>query len=97
MLVQSMRIARSFDPLDPLETEAALAEMTSAIATMYFEDVRDLDIRHLWSREGLHYFRVNWWCELRDAGPRVRRSAFVCVEHDAAGYRITDATRREAA
>jgi hypothetical protein len=96
-MLLSMQVSKRRESFDEYEPEAAQWEMVSAIAAMYFEDARDLDVRHLWTRGDLNYFRVNWWHESAAGAARVRRSAFVVVECQATGYRIVDVTHREAA
>lgn len=97
MLLQSMQVPKRRESFLEFEPEAALWEMVSAIAAMYFEDARDLDVRYLWTRGHLSYFRVNWWNESALGAARVRRSAFVVVECQSDAYRIVDVTHREAA
>ncbi|MEW6253063.1 MAG: hypothetical protein AB1716_20685 [Planctomycetota bacterium] len=85
---------------DPGRPEAAAApntaEMSAAIAAVFFECPARLDTRHLWTDGRLSYFRVNWWT-VRDGATQICRSAFVVVQTDRHGWRIRELTRRNAA
>lgn len=97
MLRQPLHATRRHDVSDPFDRDAALSEMSLAIAAMYFEDLRRLDIRYLWTRGSQSFFRVNWWQDVVSGAARVRRSAFVVVEEHAHGYKVIDVTQRRAA
>ncbi len=97
MLRQPLHATRRHDVSDSFDRDAALSEMSLAIAAMYFEDLRRLDIRYLWTRGSQSFFRVNWWQDVVSGAARVRRSAFVVVEEHAHGYKVMDVTQRRAA
>lgn len=97
MLTQDHDTDERREQLDPLSIAVELDEMTSAIAAVFFDDARHLDVRYLWSRGTQRFFRVNWWRDAAGGSPRVLRSAFVRVEPHGPGYRVSDVTRREAA
>ncbi len=67
-----------------------VADIGSAIAALMFENPADLDIRHLWTRGGVAYFRVNWWTTAAHREPRIRRSAFLRVTCRRHGYEIRE-------
>jgi len=45
-----------------------------------------MDIRDLWTRDGVHYFRVNFWRRRGPDDPYIWRSCFVRVEVTRRGY-----------
>ncbi len=66
----------------------SLTEMRAAIAAVLFANARDLDIRLLWLHHPTTCFRVNWWTNSTQDGPRIRGSAFVRVTRLAGGYYV---------
>ncbi|MBW7907274.1 MAG: hypothetical protein LC135_11475 [Phycisphaerae bacterium] len=75
-----------------------LFECRQTIAARYFEVAERLDVRHLWTREGVSTFRVNWWKSDPLTGERwIYRSAFVAVEAKLDGMIVLDQTRQKAA
>ncbi len=97
MLPETTAAEIEIDPLDASSTLEVPNDVQEAIASFFFEHPRALDVRCLWTRGALSYFRVNWWTEGTTHPPRVRRSAFVVVETCEHGYRIREVTRRDAA
>ncbi len=67
------------------------------IAAAYYESEATLDVRHLWSRGGNHFFRVNW----RHVGGRhdggIYRSVFVAIDESSGAPVISDLTAGRAA
>ena len=60
--------------------DIALWQCRRAITAEYSNVSGRIDIRWLWSCNGVHYFRVNWWELCRGGlGQRIWRSAFVSV------------------
>jgi hypothetical protein len=97
MLTQTIESEDVGDLRDLPEPEQTVSEMRMAIAAVFFEDPHTLDVRYLWTRGPLSYFRVNWWVTATTKPPHIRRSAFVVVETGEYGYRIRDRTQRHAA
>lgn len=83
--------------LDAVMGPETLEAFRRLIAAAYYENAAALDVRHLWSRGGGHYFRVNW----RHVGGRhdggIYRSAFVAIDESSGAPVITDLTAGRAA
>jgi len=79
------------------EAEVATLSARHAVAGTYFRVPGRMDIRELWRRDGVHYFRVNFWKFRPDGDPYVWQSAFVAVEHTPAGPVVRELTLRRAA
>ena len=79
---QTNRISEFFDEL---------VDVRGAIAAKFFELSGRMDIRELWSRDGMHYFRVNWWKFRSDCSEQcISRSAFVTVVENENGLAVSD-------
>ena len=81
---------------DECPTRRELDDMRAAIGAVYFEDPADLDIRLLWTRGAVSYFRVNWWIVRADVNAHLRRSVFLRVTGGPDGYRVQEQTPRAA-
>lgn len=69
--------------------DATLSVREAAIVEAFAGTCGRIDIRWLWSRSDVHYFRVNWW-RLRPDQPElhyIARSEFVAVD-GAGGVRV---------
>jgi hypothetical protein len=71
----------------------ALREARWAISAEFCDVAGHMDVRWLWSRNGVHYFRVNWW-RLRGTGFEryIWRSAFVTVAEAESGMVVRETT-----
>lgn len=75
-----------------------LEECRRAIADLFYDDGRRLDVRRLWTRGDVSTFRVNWWStDLASGDARIRRSVFVAVRRTPGGLEAYDCTRPHAA
>ena len=74
------------------------AQYRDAIAAEYYENPERLDIRTLWNRDGVHYFRVNWW-KLREnlVESYIARSVLVAVDETQTGLRVREVAPPKAA
>jgi crotonobetainyl-CoA:carnitine CoA-transferase CaiB-like acyl-CoA transferase len=92
MAMDAERTAGEARPTLPLDE-------VKALIAQHFPTARgSMHIRSLWSRNGVHYFRVNWWRELPYDASYIGESAFVAVEEMADGsLQIRESNRRSAA
>ena len=98
MLPQQAEHEGASDRAEYMNWESAgLRQMRTAIAAVFFEDPRQLDIRHLWVRGGSNFFRVNWWSSAIAGTRRIVRSAFVAVEACDGDWRVRELTARRVA
>ncbi len=89
MLLSQKKTERKRDVGEPpLESFTRLPDMRAAIAAVLFEEPGRLDIRHLWTRGRMNYFRVNWWVTEARGVSRITHSSFIQLEAIASGWRI---------
>lgn len=74
-----------------------LVSYRRAIAAAYYEAEERLDVRFLWTRGPVSFFRVNWWRLGVSGASEITRSAFVSVERSDEGLRVRDMTASKAA
>lgn len=85
------------------ELEAEFERLTSgnyhAVIAAAFSHIRGrMDVKHLWTRGDVSYFRVNWWRHDWVAGEeRVALSEFVAVEATEAGLSVLSRPGKRAA
>lgn len=93
--------APAMEMISALEAEQETPEMGpyhAVIAAAFAGQYGRLDVRHLWTRGGVSFFRANWWSRDWISGEdHVRRSEFVAVEMTDAGLRLQTHTWRRAA
>jgi hypothetical protein len=66
-------------------------DLHEVVAREYAGVAGRMEIKPLWSRDNVHYVRVNWWLPDPVMGNRVSRSAFVAVEQTDDGLAVRDA------
>jgi hypothetical protein len=94
MLMTQKRPNRQADAaMDPLDSLSTLDDMHAAIRAILFDSPERLDIRHLWTRGAISYFRVNRWSPASTGSPRIVRSSFVLVEGLDSGWRVQERSR----
>lgn len=81
------------EPEPGLELPAGMIAYRKLIADAYFESESTLDVRFLWRRERVSFFRVNW----RGCDDRVTRSRFVAIDETFESAVVRDLTGRHAA
>lgn len=80
----------------PGRAGSAALQDRRAIAAKFVDARGRLDVRHLWTRNGHRYYRVNWWTGIDEGDASVLRSAFVSVEDADGATVVTDHTRKAA-
>jgi hypothetical protein len=92
--------APELDNLPDTELDWEMIPLVSyrrAIADAYYEAEERLDVRFLWTRGPVSFFRVNWWRATANGTNEIMRSAFVSVERADEGLQVRDLSTSKAA
>lgn len=86
--------------LDDVEFKAASTDVLNVeqlIAQAFPRTGGQMHVRRLWSRNGTHFYRVNWWRILPAGASYISDSRFVAIDQSPAGLQVRELTRRTAA
>ncbi len=90
LLTLKEKLRKAETGAEPFELFSTMEDMRAAIRAVLFDASERVDIRHLWTRGSVSYFRVNRWSAGIEGPARIVRSSFMVVEALDSGWRVRE-------